>query len=196
MCVISPSVCVISTSVCAISTSVCAISTSVCAISAATSYPSSGRRTVDWDEVDRELKIDSEKDKEDAGVNELFQKIYKGADEVSLRLCVCALNTHTRMCTHTQPACAHVLIHARMHTQSRAHTHTLTPTGTVTHARTDTRACMHTHTHACTDALVQTQSRMHTQTHAHAHSRMRVCVGNASSDEQIVPNVGRDSAVY
>ena len=68
---------------------------SAASAASAPSYPSSNRKQVDWDKVDKEVseELEGEKLEGDAALNKLFQDIYGRADEVRTRPSV-ALGAH------------------------------------------------------------------------------------------------------
>ena len=60
---------------------------SAASAASAPSYPSSNRKQVDWDKVDKDVseELEGEKLEGDAALNKLFQDIYGRADEVRTR---------------------------------------------------------------------------------------------------------------
>ena len=69
---------------------------SAASAASAPSYPSSNKKQVDWDKVDKEVseELEGEKLEGDAALNKLFQDIYGRADEVRTRPSV-ALGAHS-----------------------------------------------------------------------------------------------------
>uniref|UniRef100_A0A6A7FY03 Protein SGT1 homolog isoform X1 n=1 Tax=Hirondellea gigas TaxID=1518452 RepID=A0A6A7FY03_9CRUS len=70
---------------------------------AMTSYPSSGKKTIDWDAVDKEAREEQENEKleGDSALNKLFSDIYGKADEDTRRAMIKSMQTSNGTCLST-----------------------------------------------------------------------------------------------